>query len=133
MAQIYAHIPEFQGVDKNGMYEGHFNMRSGEMFDKGKRNQDADAVPPNVHGSKPFVIKMQNTVSRSPMMMHDRARSFVGGWNRHTTSEVVAFDKVDEVIKTGAYGMKVFMWARRVGPWELSVALNKLPDQNLKW
>jgi hypothetical protein len=104
--------------------------RSYEVF-----SRNVSYSPPyNTHGSKAFIVKVQNLPLGSPMLIYDRARSVEGNWDRPASGEgAAAFDRVNAVVKTGYMGLKIFMWARRTGEWEMSVALNKLPDQSQGW
>jgi hypothetical protein len=90
--------------------------------------------PPNIHGSKPFIVKAQRSLVHAGLFLYDRVRSVEAVCDRGE-DEDEPFDKVNEVVKAGYMGAKIFLWARRVGTWELSVALNKIPDpdRELTW
>lgn len=104
--------------------------------------------PPNVHGSKPFVIKMQlSSTTPSAMAMpwealgnskdmaahgttlliYDRQRSFQVQVIRKGIGE--SFDDFAELVQQkGPKGIKLFCWATRKNDWELDICMDALPE-----
>ncbi|KIY73335.1 hypothetical protein CYLTODRAFT_485498 [Cylindrobasidium torrendii FP15055 ss-10] len=113
-----------------------------------------DGVPPDVHGpDQPFIVKLQkpltpteypsNTPSMlkgdnslfntafAPIMIYDRQRSFkVYATAPENPGNHGQF--INE-IRSSASRMKVYRWAKRVGPHELSVCLDREPSPLPTW
>lgn len=98
--------------------------------------------PPNTHASSPFLVKMQmGTICYKGMT---RFRCFLGFYDELRTITVNSlreecdpelWEKLDSTLaRLGSLdGVKLFVWARRTGEWELSVTLDPLPVQNFPW
>lgn len=92
--------------------------------------------PHNTHGMQPFLVKVQcNTgdILAGDILIYDRRRTFDAIFARADGAEV--FDQVvQKILREGGIAKpKLYFWARRTGEWELSLATNRLPDQNVKW
>ncbi|KAF5352281.1 hypothetical protein D9758_011972 [Tetrapyrgos nigripes] len=102
------------------------------------------AIPSNIYGSKPFLIKIQRQVTppgmnvnnlknnpNSTMMIYDEQRTanfwLINGDDKE------AFGTALEETKTGPRGLKVYRWAKRVGDLELSVCIDKGPVRDPQW
>lgn len=104
-------------------------------FDGGSRTYDAgDGPPPNAHGSRPFLIKIQMPMGMErpvslalPALVYDQSRDF------HVTVDRPQCPPTtwDRLLKAcAAAGIaKVYVWARRTADYELSIAIDRLPDQ----
>ncbi|KAG8992101.1 hypothetical protein FRB94_012009 [Tulasnella sp. JGI-2019a] len=100
----------------------------------------ASEPPPNNHGTKPFIVKVQvqyNGDDTDPMMVYDCKRTFTFMYPKsgEDRDEAAKYDAVARLVRsnTAWNGVKMFFWARRTGDWELSLALDKVPDQDVKW
>ncbi|KAG7448862.1 uncharacterized protein BT62DRAFT_731197 [Guyanagaster necrorhizus] len=105
---------------------------------------DDDAPPSNVHGDKPFLIKIQKPLTRLPglaisedaivppsLLIYDRQRSF-----RAHAIEVdnpQAYPMAIREVLMGQTKVKIYRWAKRVGDFELSVCLDRAPDPEPTW
>lgn len=100
-------------------------------------------VPPNVHGTNIFLVKMQMGGFRTPFGLtrqfidyYDEERILnVSTCPRDYGEDLRVWEKFDSTLeRLGSLdGVKLFVWARRTGDWELSVTLDPLPDQNIPW
>ncbi|KAG8911932.1 hypothetical protein FRC01_005399 [Tulasnella sp. 417] len=92
---------------------------------------EEDKAPPNEHGDNPFLIKVQ--YNGSPfIMVYDRTRALETHLNRNDNPRV--FDQIAALVREkGFMGMKIYVWAKRTADWELSLALDKIPSQNVPW
>lgn len=90
-----------------------------------------EEVPPNEHGDNPFLIKVQ--YNGSPyMMVYDRTRALETHFNRDDNPRV--FDRIAALVREkGFMGMKIYVWAKRTADCELSLALDKIPSQDVPW
>lgn len=97
----------------------------------------SDPAPPNIHGTRPFLVKIQyNGDPELGTLIYDRQRSFEVYFPRYADEdEAAVYDALVQVIVRNERwrGVKAFFWARRVGDWELDLALDRLPDQDIKW
>ena len=95
------------------------------------------APPPNIHGEKVFMVKIQisiNPFAMGSLLVYDRQRSFTVWVMESADWEL--FDVVRQEIQDprGRYsGMKMYRWAKRVGDFELSVCLDREPKEDIKW
>lgn len=96
---------------------------------------DTGAMPPNTHASRPFIVKMQADLhSRTHLMIYDSTKGF---------QIEIEEDEVDPALWRrilGAFaevggdrGAKIFMYVRRKEDWELSIAIDRIPEQNNTW
>lgn len=96
------------------------------------RTSASDPPSENKHGDKLFLVKLQ----MGPwFLVYDRSRSFQGYIGADGQS--AAYNQVKNEMRGpgGAKfgGMKMYRWAKRVGDWELSLCLNREPQQNIAW
>jgi hypothetical protein len=97
---------------------------------------DGHLPPPNVHGDRMFLIKIQSNGSRN-FLIYDRKRTFTVYLVENEARAV--FKKFEEEISGprgqhhGGMMYKMYRWAKRVGDWELSVCLDKEPQADIKW
>ncbi|KAG8928925.1 hypothetical protein FRC01_005171 [Tulasnella sp. 417] len=94
-------------------------------------------VPPMKKASaEPFLLKIQD--NNSPwLMIYDRSRELDAFFKREEndlTGKWVELKNLMETkgIKVGL-NMKIYCWAKRIGERELSVALDRVPDQDVPW
>ncbi|KAJ7213092.1 hypothetical protein GGX14DRAFT_620156 [Mycena pura] len=108
--------------------------------------------PENVHGTQPFIVKIQlaaaldannlAAVTRQQvdprgidgqlMLIYDRQRSIEFTMDTQR-SDLVEFNTVAGIVKQkGERGLRVFCWATRSGDWTLRLCLDHLPEQQ-KW
>lgn len=100
----------------------------------------SNASPPqNVHGDRAFLIKLQHThgLGEGSFLVYDRKRSFTVYFMESKAPDVFRKFKAEiEGPRGGNYGggmYKMYRWAKRVGDWELSVCLDKVPQEEIKW
>ncbi|KAH8112461.1 hypothetical protein DFH11DRAFT_493727 [Phellopilus nigrolimitatus] len=88
---------------------------------------------PNIHGMDAFIVKVQIAGLGGPsMLIYDRQRSFDATYMR--ASDPAGFQRLENVVKTGYIGQKVYLWAKRVGEQQLSICLDRKPDQSgISW
>lgn len=72
------------------------------------------------------------------MMVYDRKRSIDGYFVESASEEnKEAFGEFNYEMKMSPRGTpraaKMYRYAKRVGDWELSVCLDKLPQETIKW
>lgn len=104
---------------------------------------DNDA-PPNVHGDKPFLIKIQKPLTRVPglavsddvnvppsLLIYDRQRSFRA--HAIEADNPQAYPKAIREVMMGKTKVKIYRWAKRVGDFELSVCLDRGPEPEPTW
>ncbi|KZS94842.1 hypothetical protein SISNIDRAFT_33345 [Sistotremastrum niveocremeum HHB9708] len=95
----------------------------------GGRTKETRNPPPNDHGTKPFIIKIQTT--QASIRVYDRRRTL--DLYLMSKNDPVNFRRLHEAAGTGFKGMKCYRWAKRVSDWELSICLDiKLPEDP-KW
>ncbi|KAL5505057.1 hypothetical protein ACEPAH_7720 [Sanghuangporus vaninii] len=88
----------------------------------------------NVHGSTPFIVKIQVPVlgDINGMMVYDRRRSFVGYIYRE--ADPSAYACIDNLVRTkGIMGLKIYRWAKMVGDWTLDICLDVEPNEPVQW
>lgn len=96
-------------------------------------------VPPNTHGTRPFLLKVQSKPDGTPMIFTDRKRTLKVLYPRSVTDkeEAAKYDELAGVVRMGGgerwKGIKMFCWARRKDDWHIELALDRLPDQNITW
>ncbi|KAG9028965.1 hypothetical protein FS837_003678 [Tulasnella sp. UAMH 9824] len=88
-----------------------------------------EEVPYNEHGDNPFLVKVQ--YNGSPfIMVYDRTRALETHLVRSDSPRV--FDQIAALVREkGFRGMKIYVWAKRTADFELSLALDKIPSQNV--
>ncbi|KAK6974616.1 MYND-type domain-containing protein [Favolaschia claudopus] len=119
-----------------------------KRLDRMTENAEDDGPPPNTHGTTPFIVKVQlnssmakgpaHTLFRSDpshdemeMLIYDQRRTFEVTVHRKDLEEA-AFAAVQQVLKKGDRGLKMFLWATRTAEWTIDVCLDKLPEWQ-KW
>lgn len=118
-----------------GMFMSDLSRRGSTRNPLGPTTQiDSSAPPPNIHGSRVFLIKLQYAPSH--LYIYDRKRSmkcyFVkNNENRETFDEFIVEMQHSPRVTHG--GLKMYRWAKRVGDWDLSVCLDKLPTETIRW
>lgn len=112
---------------------GNQNIQASRL-DGGMRHE-SDVAPPNPHGSQPFILKVQTSLSSLPaMLIYDEERAL----ESHVFSSLSppdAWNKVHSTIRAKGVrgGIKLYFWARRHGDNEVAVAVDRLPEQNFPW
>ncbi len=100
------------------------------------RGPNDTSVPSNIHGDKVFLIKIQigGMGGEGNLLIYDRQRSMQVYFIQSMDREV--FKKFREEIEgpRGGYnGLKMFRWAKRFGDFQLSVCLDRAPQEEVKW
>lgn len=74
------------------------------------------------------------SVTREYISFYDEERSFYA-CILPDTPDGGAYNKFDSILlRLGSLnGVKLFVWARRVGEWELAITLDPLPKQSIPW
>lgn len=113
-------------ISSQSLSSARINTTTGTKPKKGE-----EEVAPNEHGDNPFLIKAQYNGSPH-MMVYDRTRALETYFNRDDNPAL--FDQIAELVREkGFMGMKIYLWAKRTGDFELSLALDKVPNQNVPW
>ncbi|KII86097.1 hypothetical protein PLICRDRAFT_31577 [Plicaturopsis crispa FD-325 SS-3] len=106
------------------------------------------APPPNIHGDKTFLIKMQIGLNSGideddeddeddariggHIFIYDRQKSFQGYMLK--ANDRALFREAHRAVRiTGVGGLKMYRWARRISDNELSICLDRPPAQNPNW
>ena len=97
-----------------------------------------DPPPPNIHGDKPFLVKMQAPLvvwAYTAFLVYDRQHSFgeVFFSAQDGLETYAAFMEEVQSPRGGYRGGKMYRWARRTGERELTVCLDKEPTTEIKW
>ncbi|KAI0074273.1 hypothetical protein K474DRAFT_1677252 [Panus rudis PR-1116 ss-1] len=141
--RIYNCVPGTEGLYTT-MINRYGSVNSLQNAAKDVKPNDNSTPQPNIHGSKVFIVKMQfaNTLG-SPtgpmpknMLIYDRKRSFEvyfveNGENRELFGEFVREMRHPE--RGFPRAVKMYRWARWVSDWELSVCLDRVPEENIVW
>ena len=86
-------------------------------------------LPPNVHGSRRFIVKVQAQRPPTPALIYDEKRSFQA---YAAMDQGQAYtDLVQAVLRTGI--PKAFFWAVREGEGSLRIFTEGMPDQRITW
>jgi hypothetical protein len=96
---------------------------------------DTKTCPPNAHGSEPFIIKLQIDVQgRSHILIYDQKRTIEFQLFRSNYPPDIWMALDQTLMAHGLLGgVKLFIWARRKSNWELSLALDRLPESTIPW
>ncbi|KAL6304711.1 hypothetical protein BKA93DRAFT_259447 [Sparassis latifolia] len=100
------------------------------------RNPDETRPPPNIHGTKIFLVKLQIVIpARDFHMVYDRQRSFGEVYFLRTKSPEVFSEMISETEgpRGGFGGYKMYRLAKRVSDWELSICLDREPQSEIMW
>lgn len=118
-------------------------LPSEALGDHNVREYDPNTAnpPPNVHTDKIFLVKMQPSLVpksaslRPHMLIYDRQKSFqMYATKNDENSEVYKRFEEEVTGPRGGYrGLKMYRWAKRTGEWELSVCLDKEPQEAIQW
>ncbi|KAL1741784.1 hypothetical protein HDZ31DRAFT_66589 [Schizophyllum fasciatum] len=97
---------------------------------------DKNEPPPNVHGDKLFLVKVQRPLipDSSPnamMMVYDRSRTFEGYIIRRDNPGV--YEEAMAQMPERTQKLKIYRWAKRVDGWKLSICLDREPEQVPQW
>jgi hypothetical protein len=94
--------------------------------------------PPNIHGDKIFMVKLQSPVNSENsgipqnIFIYDRQKSFQV--YLMAEDDTNAFHEAALAIKmTGWKGLKMYRWAKRTGDFELSVCFDRAPENDPQW
>lgn len=92
----------------------------------------SEGVPPNEHGSQPFPLKIQRPIgdTAESLLIYDQRRSIQLNLFADDCARGV-WARLENVCKTKGVmeGLKVYVWARRKSDLELSIAPDRLPNQ----
>ena len=101
----------------------------------------ANLAPPNVHGDKTFLVKIQLPPSvgfdPSGLMIYDRHRSFKEVFfcredDPELYREFFAESHGPRTL-SASKGRKMYRWARRTGEFELTICLDRKPSLDTMW
>ncbi|KZP18786.1 hypothetical protein FIBSPDRAFT_933202 [Athelia psychrophila] len=90
--------------------------------------------PPDIHGDKLFMVKVQELVNSGPpnVYIYDRQRSFQVYMLE--SGEPEAFGEAMKAMKAPhPMAVKMYRWAKRVGDFELSVCFDRQPETIPLW
>ncbi|VDB84563.1 unnamed protein product [Peniophora sp. CBMAI 1063] len=101
------------------------------------RQPNAMDPPPNVHGTRPFIVKIQRplypprSTSRATMLVYDQKRTFQG---HITAAENPRFwREALPLMPFNSSKQKIYRWAKRAGDWRLSVCLDREVGDTPQW
>jgi len=121
-----------------GMYATSLNKHGLRTSDgrNAIRKLDSSVIPPNPHGNRVFLVKLQASLGNTPssIMVYDRQRSVDAYFLLNDNHEV--FIEILQEMRgpRGGYGgVKMYRWAKRVSDWELSICMDKEPQTEIKW
>ncbi|KAL6304709.1 hypothetical protein BKA93DRAFT_732547 [Sparassis latifolia] len=120
-------------------FEGHysyiFNRFNFNNKYTGLRTNHERYPPPNAHGAKAFLVKLQiGLANRDAYMIYDRQRTLESFFRQDR--DLVLFAEIRREMdgpRGGHAGFKMYRWAKRVSDWELSICLDKEPQADVKW
>lgn len=121
-----------------GMYATSLNKHGLRTSDgrNAIRKLDSSVIPPNPHGNRVFLVKLQASLGNTPssIMVYDRQRSVDAYFLLNDNHEV--FIEILQEMRgpRGGYGgVKMYRWVKRVSDWELSICMDKEPQTEIKW
>lgn len=97
---------------------------------------DADWPPPNIYGETPFIIKImvpEPDMGFEPLMFYDRRRSLE--FFLRIEADIKSYEALLRTTReTGYLGLRIYLYAKRLGPRKLSVCLDREPPaEAVKW
>ena len=103
--------------------------------------REGEGVPPrNVHSANPFLVKIQLPVDDfgrvergGTILIYDRQKSIVGYVTPSMCSQEYARVTAECTARGKVGGLKMYRWAKRAGPLQLSVCLDIEPDEEVRW
>ena len=125
---------------------GSLHLASAPLFS----SSETEVVYSNLHANPPqdiyeqstFLVKLQlshnplnHPVAGNRILVYDFHRSLLVYVVEQTTDPEVFKALVDEMKSSrgGHGGWKMYRWARRTGPFELSVCLDNQPTHDISW
>lgn len=117
------------------MYAVHINRFNLSRAEQPRAPHD-NSAPPNVHGEKIFMLKLQIGMSSSEgnLLIYDRQRSMQVYLIEESDRELFKKFKAEIEGPRGGYkGLKMYRWAKRTGDFELSICLDRAPQEEIKW
>ncbi|KAK7685082.1 hypothetical protein QCA50_011919 [Cerrena zonata] len=119
----------------SGMFASDMNQLASTRRPFGPMTQvDGTSPPPNIHGSRVFLIKLQ--FGSSHLYIYDRKKSMKCFFVKDNTNREVFDEFLVEMQRSPRVmhdGLKMYRWAKREGDWDLSVCLDKLPLETIRW
>lgn len=86
----------------------------------------------NIHGEKPFIVKIQIAGFDGPsMLIYDRQRSFHATYLREDDPD--GFQRLAEIIHRGILGLKAYRWAKFVEGEKINVCIDVEPKEDIQW
>lgn len=121
-----------------GLYTARWNKFStpADLVANATQEADPSAVPPNPHGGRLFLVKLQAPLTGlfDTIMVYDRQRSIQGYFMLDDNAEVYP-EMISEMQgpRGGHGGVKMYRWAKRSSDWELSICMDREPLTDIKW
>lgn len=123
-------IPGLEGIVGTGV-----NRFSSGPENITTRAADENAPPPNIHGDKMFLVKIQKGIThRGNLLIYDRQRSFQV-WSIESSNPQL-YRRIEEEMQRSNpeyLGFKMYRWAKRTGELELIVCVDREPMEEIKW
>ena len=94
-------------------------------------NAPSSGVPANIHGTHPFLIKIQQSIGGFDMLIYDRSRSFRVHCTPKEDPRAVVI--IASLVNASSTPGKIYRWAKRVGDHQLSVCFDRAPQQTPTW
>lgn len=121
-----------------GLYTAKWNKFNSpaDVMATAAQEVDPSAVPPNPHGNRLFLVKLQAPLTGlfASIMVYDRQRSIQGYFMLDDNPQVYP-EMLREMRgpRGGHGGVKMYRWAKRSSDWELSICMDKEPQADIKW
>ncbi|KAG9020393.1 hypothetical protein FS837_008266, partial [Tulasnella sp. UAMH 9824] len=130
MSGPFSHMPRYPTKFSNRDSIGSFPILKGTQ---GGRNP-AKVPPMKKATTEPFLLKIQD--NNTPwLMVYDRRRELDAFFKREENDPTGKWFKLRELMETKGIkvgpNMKIYCWAKRIGERELSVAMDRVPDQDV--
>lgn len=96
---------------------------------EGRRPSKATDPPPNVHGDKAFIVKLQRPLvhprdeGQMTMLVYDQDRTLQG--HITATDNPQVWREALQLMPFGSSISKVYCWAKRCADWQLSLCLDR--------
>ncbi|KAG6815296.1 hypothetical protein H0H93_010310 [Arthromyces matolae] len=117
----------------NNMYRAVINRYDSPQDAILETPEDLDAVPPNTHEDKAFLVKFQISITQfgedSSMLLYDRQKSIQVYWLK--AQDRAVFEEGERALTRNR--IKMYRWARRVGDYQLAVCFDRPPETDPQW
>ncbi|KAK7052839.1 hypothetical protein VNI00_004158 [Paramarasmius palmivorus] len=90
----------------------------------------SSSAPPNIHGDRPFLVKMQRPLNShiGPIMIYDRERSFTFFLNHEDDADSYRKAQMEFGLE-----VRIYRWVKRTADSELSICFDRQPPKPPVW